>query len=140
MGNFRHHSSRLDEKGDRDAHQSLRNVCDYLRRANAASHVDILQLSDTYDRNRLLGASSVSSRRDSAPHLPRGTPGIATSLPSNSTRRGEFDRDRESTVRDKDGKEPTPRDRMDQLAKERRDAARGEKSGDWRRGELDLLL
>ena len=82
----------------------------------------------------------MTSRRDSNPHLPRGTPSIATSLTSNSSRRGDLDRDREGTVKDKDGKEISPRDRMDQLTKERRDTARGEKSEDWRRSELSLLL
>jgi len=38
----------------------------------------------------------------------------------------------ETTAKDKD----IPRDRMDTLAKERREAARGERSEDWRRGVL----
>ena len=78
----------------------------------------------------------MTSRRDSAPHLPRGTPSIATGLPSNSARRGDLDR--ESTAKDKDGREISPRDQMDQLTKERRDPARGEKSEGWRRGEPNL--
>jgi hypothetical protein len=117
MGNFRHHSSRLDERAERDSHERLRNV----RRPTffECSRCLILpriQLSESYDRNKLL-ASSASPRRDP---LPKNGASFVS-------RRGD---DRDKDARDKDMK-----DRSDLSPWDRRDNGRSERSSDWRRCE-----